>query len=254
MFLDVNGVRLNVVSFGSGTRTLVATGGWTGSWELWQQPFELLTAAGWRCVAYDHRGSGESPVDPTQITVDTLVDDIVGIMDALGIDACVLAGESTGGAIAQLAVDRYPGRFTGLVLVDSAGMEWNEGRARFAAGARADYSMVVNGFVDACIPEPDSDHLRRWGRHILMRAEPDQAARLMEVWADSTVEFDAARIAVPTLVIHGVDDRIAPIDNSRRIADLIPDVELMTLEGVGHVPTMTRPHVVAEAIDRRFPA
>src|SRR5579859_3452681 len=52
MFLDVRGVRLNVVSFGSGTRTFVATGGWTGSWELWQQPFELLTAVGWRRADY----------------------------------------------------------------------------------------------------------------------------------------------------------------------------------------------------------
>jgi len=254
MFLDVRGVRLNVVSFGSGTRTFVATGGWTGSWELWQQPFEVLTAIGWRCVSYDHRGSGESPVEPQQITVDTLVDDIVGVMDALRIETCVLGGESMGGAIAQLAVSRYPDRFTGLVLVDATGMEWSEGRARFAASARADYPTHVHGFVDTCIPEPDSDHVRRWGRHILMRAEPDQAARLTEAWGDRPIEFDAARIAVPTLIIHGADDKIAPIDYSRRLSEQIPDAELIVLDGAGHVPTLTRPHVVAEAIDRRFPS
>lgn len=254
MFLDVNGVRLNVVSFGSGTRTFVAIGGWTGSWELWQQPFELLTAAGWRCVSYDHRGCGESPVEPPQITVDTLVDDTVGVMDALGIETCVLGGESMGGAIAQLAVSRYPHRFTGLVLVDAAGMDANEGRARFAAAARADYPTLVHSFVDTCVPEPDSEHLRRWGRNVLMRAEPEQAARLIEVWSDQPIEFDAARIAVPTLIIHGADDKIAPIDNSRRLAEQIADVELIVLGGIGHVPTITRPHVVAEAIDHRFPS
>ena len=254
VFLEVNGVRLNVVSFGSGSRTLVATGGWAGSWELWQQPFELLTAAGWRCVSYDHRGAGESPVEAQQITVDAMVDDTVSLMDALGIQTCVLGGESMGGAIAQLAVDRYPTRFTGLVLVDAVGMEWSEGRAGFAAASRADYPALVRGFVDACIPEPDSEHVRRWGRDILMRAEPEQAARLTEMWGDAPVGLDPTQLAVPTLIIHGAEDLIAPVAHSRSLAEQIPDAELLVLEGVGHVPTMTRPHVIAEAIDRRFPA
>ncbi|MBV9413017.1 MAG: alpha/beta hydrolase [Acidimicrobiia bacterium] len=254
MFLDVDGVRLNVVSFGSGTRTFVATGGWTGSWELWQQPFELLTAVGWHCVSYDHRGSGESPVEPQQITVDKLVDDTVGVMDALGIETCVIGGESMGGAIAQLAVSRYTDRFTGLVLVDATDTDWHEGDARSAARSRADYAAVVPPFVDTCIPEPDSEHVRRWGRHILMRAEPEQAARLIEMWGDRTIEFDAGRIAVPTLIIHGAEDKIAPIDYSRRLSAQIPDVELIVLDDTGHVPTLTRPRAVAEAIDRRFPS
>lgn len=221
---------------------------------MWQQPFELLTAVGWRCVSYDHRGSGESPVDPQQISVDALVDDTVGVMDALGIETCVLGGESSGGAIAQLAVSRYRDRFTGLVLVDAAGMGSNDGRARSAAAYRADYPTRVHSFVDTCIPEPHSDHVRRWGRHILMRADPDQAARLIEMWGDRPIEFDAARIAVPTLIVHGADDTIVPIDTSRRLSEQIPDVELIVLDGTGHVPTLTRPHAVAEAIDRRFPA
>jgi len=103
MFVNVNGVRLHAVVFGDGPRTLVATGGWTGSWEVWEEPIGLLTAAGWRCIAYDHRGSGESPVDPALITVDAMTDDVLGVLDALGIETCVLAGESQGGAIAQYA-------------------------------------------------------------------------------------------------------------------------------------------------------
>ena len=54
-------------------------------------------------------------------------------------------------------------------------------------------------------------------------------------------------------MIHGSKDVIVPTDVGRDLAQGIPDAELMILEGVGHVPTMTRPQEVAAAIDRRFP-
>ena len=102
MFQQINGVQLHTVDFGVGPRTIVASGGWTGSWELWEPLFELLTAAGWRRISYDHRGSGESPVDPELIAVQAMADDIISLMDTHGVEKFVLAGESMGGAIVQL--------------------------------------------------------------------------------------------------------------------------------------------------------
>ena len=252
MFRDVNGVRLNVVSFGDGPRTLLATGGWTGSWELWQQPFELLTRAGWRCVAYDHRGSGESPVDPRQITAEALADDVVGVLDALEIERCVLAGESMGGAIALLAAERQPERFAGLVLIAPAEAVFNDRRAMLAAGSRADYPATTHAFIERCVPERNSDHIRRWGRNILLRAEPEQAARLLEMW-QGAYAGDPRRVSVPPLILHGDADAIVPLEHARSLATLIPDAELVVLEGTGHVPTMTRPTEVVAAITRAFP-
>jgi pimeloyl-ACP methyl ester carboxylesterase len=101
--------------------------------------------------------------------------------------------------------------------------------------------------------EPDSDHVRRWGRNILLRAEPEQAARLLEMWQDVT-PADPRRIGVPTLIVHGAADAIVPIEHARSLAELFPDAELVMLEGIGHVPTMTRPHDVVAALCRRFPA
>jgi len=253
MFRSVNGVQLHTVMFGDGPRTLVATGGWTGSWELWQQPFELLTAAGWRCISFDHRGSGESPVDPDLITVEAMTEDVIGVLDAYGVGQCVLAGESMGGAIAQLAVEHYPNRFTGLVLVDPAEAVFNDRRAMLAAGSRADYPATVQAFIERCVPEPDSEHVKRWGHDILLRAEPEQAARLLEMWQHATAS-DPSRITVPTLIVHGAADAIVPVEYVRALARLLPDAELVMLDGVGHVPTMTRPHDVVAAICQRFPA
>lgn len=253
MFLNVNGVRLHAVMFGTGPRTIVAIGGWTGSWEMWEGPLGNLSASGWRCIAFDHRGSGESPVDPELISVRNMTNDIVGVLDQLDVANCVLAGESSGGAIAQFAVDQYSDRFNGLVLVDAASTERRDGPNAFATACREDYPAAVRAFVDRCVPEPECDHVRRWGRNILLRAEPEQAARLLEMWQDDDVPaIDTRGIMQPTLIIHGNEDVIVPIESSRALADLIPDSELVELSGCGHVPTMTRPSEVYEAISRRF--
>ena len=254
MFLDVNGARLHALAFGDGPRTLVATGGWTGSWEVWEEPMALLTAEGWRCIGYDHRGSGESPVDPGLITVEAMIDDVVGVLDALDVDRCVLAGESQGGAIAQYAAARHPERFTGLVLAAPAPTGRSERGDGFAAACRTDYPAAVDAFVTRCFPEPGVDHVKRWARHILLRAEPEQAARIIEMWGEDDVpDVDARRISLPTLIVHGTEDAIVPIELSRALVELLPDAVLVELEGVGHVPTMTRPSDVVDVLVRRFP-
>ncbi len=93
MFTRIGDVDFNTVSFGAGPRTIMALGGWTGSWELWQQPFELLSSC-WRCVSYDRRGSGETVAPVGSITRDALIVDTFAVLDSLGVGRCVLAGES----------------------------------------------------------------------------------------------------------------------------------------------------------------
>ena len=253
MFLDVNGIRLRALVFGDGPRTLVAVGGWTGSWEVWEEPIAQLTARGWRCVAYDHRGSGESPVDPSSISVEALVDDVIGVLDELEVERCVLAGESQGGAIAQYAAARTPHRFDGLVLSAPTRAGRSEDATGFADVCRSDYPAAVDLFVEVCFPEPDSGHIKRWARNILLRAEPEQAARMIEMWSEESVpEIDPRQIDTPTLILHGTADAISPIEGSRELMELLPDAELLEFEGTGHVPTMTRPNDVVGAILDRF--
>ena len=256
MFLNIDGVRLHVVEFGSGDRTILAIGGWTGSWEMWEESLSLLSANGWRCIAFDHRGSGESPVHPELITVQNMVDDIIGVLDQLAIDTCVLAGESAGGAIVQFAAAQFPNRIIGLILVDSASTDKAVREpSAFAAACRNNYPEAVEAFVDRCVPEPNSDHIRRWGRNLLLRAEPEQAARLLEMWQDDDVPLiDKRKIMQPTLIFHGTEDELVPIESSRALKRLIPNSELVELSGCGHVPTMTRPREVYEAILNYFPA
>ena len=246
MFLSRDAVELHTVCFGSGSRTLVAHGGWTGSWALWEQPFELLSPS-WRCIGFDHRGSGESTVDPDAITLDAMVADLMAVLDAHDVSRCVLAAESMGGIVAVHAAAREPDRFEALVLI-SAPLTITQGSAgRLATGARIDYPATVAAFVDACLPEDESGHLRAWGRALLGRADAECAARLLEACYD--LRPDLGALTMPTAVIRGSRDVIVPAADAAALVAGLPDATFHPLDGIGHVPTVTAPADVARIID-----
>lgn len=249
MFIPAGGYLLNAVQFGRGADTFVAHGGWVGNWELWQEPFHLLQDR-WRCIGYDHRGAGASTAPAAAITPEALVDDLFAVLDAFDVERCVLAGESLGALTCALAVQRDASRFAGLVLVDGTPAANRERMAPLIDGSRSDYAATVQWFIDACVPEADSEHIRRWGRQILLRADPEAAARIMEVHVEDQIAPDFTKINVPTLVIHGEADAIIPLAAAEMVAKAIPDSTLVRIPGAGHVPTMTKPSEVVDAIDQ----
>lgn len=247
MFMPSDDVLLNLVQWGSQERpAFVAHGGWVGSWELWQEPFQLMQSRWW-CVSYDHRGAGASTATAAQITPQALVDDLIRVLDHLQIERCVLAGESLGALTCMSATIAHPDRIAGLVLVD--GTPAAGGGQALIEGSRTNFAETVRWFVDACVPEPDSEHVRRWGRQILLRADAEAAARILEVHAEQKIAPMAERIGVPTLIIHGEQDAIIPIAAANALAERIPDATVVTLPETGHVPTLTRPVQVVETIE-----
>lgn len=248
MFIPAGGYLLNSIAIGNASRAFVAHGGWVGNWELWQEPFQLMQSS-WRCIGYDHRGSGAATAPPAAITPEMLIADLFTVLDHFGIQKCVLAGESLGALTCLQAVVERPERFAGLVLVDGVTAAVGD-RSPLIAGSRADYPATVAAFVDACVPEPDSDHLKRWGRQILQRAEPEAAATILETHYSGGFAPELAAVSVPTLVIHGELDAIVPLATAEAAAAAIPDAELVIIPGAGHVPTITRPQEVVDAIDR----
>lgn len=249
MFRVINGALLNVVSFGPGPRTFLGAGGWTGNWELWQSPFEIMSRT-WRTVSFDHRGAGESVVPVESITDEALVSDLFGVMDALEIERCVVGAESAGARTVLTAAVERPERFTGLVIVDGA---WtpndSPGPNPFSGALRAQYAAAIGAFVDNCVPDEEQAHIRRWGRSILHRAEPDAAIRLAEIGGIPDLTLQLAEVTVPALVIHSAGDRIVPCAQAERLATLLPKSELVILDGESHVPTMTDPTRIAAEIE-----
>lgn len=253
MFVHRPDARLFSLAFGNGSRTLLALGGWVGSGELWQAVFGHLP--GWRCVSYDHRGSGASTHASSPITLDAMVDDLFAVAEAQQTGPCVLAAESSGAGVALEAMLRHPERFRGLVVVGGSWRRPPPGAYDgFIAQLRANYDAVLQGFVAQCVPEPDADDERRWGLQIVRRSPLEHAVELLQSRYEYATEGRLEGIRVPALVIHGTLDRIVPADESRALAASLPDATLHLLEGLGHVPLVTAPQRIAALIDERFPA
>jgi len=209
----------------------------------------------WRCVSFDHRGVGESPAPINSITIEALVDDVFGIMDAMDIKKCVIGGESFGGTIAALAVLKYPERFEGLVMVDTSGPEpvpLTEERKQFIGLMGMDFQKAMELFIDSVFPEPNTDHNKRLGLSIVTRPGSEVAIRHMQIMSQGESNIPIQNIKIPTLVVYGTLDTPNVIENSKKLAETIPDAILKPIEGAGHVPVVTRPFEVVEAIEKRF--
>jgi len=253
MFITVGDAKIYATAFGSTTSpVIVGIGGWIGSWELWAEPFAILSQ-NWRAIAYDHRGAGATVAPAKSITFNRLVDDIFAVLDAYNVEKCVLAAESAGALTALGAALKYPKRITGLVIVD--GMYFRETSPEkdlFLLGLRKAYPATLDRFIETCVPEPDSDHIKRWGRQIIDRASQASAIALYLSAGEIDLRKELRYISQPTLILHGEADALVSVEEARRLAEILPNAKLSVLPGTGHVPTMTRPLEVAHEIMNFF--
>jgi pimeloyl-ACP methyl ester carboxylesterase len=258
MFLDIAGNKVFALSFGRGPRTILAHSGWVGNFEDWIAALAPLSET-WRTVVYDHRGTGETLVPVEQITHEALVDDVFAVMDALSIDRCILAGFSRGVMTVMRAVLRDPGRFEGMILMNGTGEVVVPGAAPVPRVPPSKWPGQTHRdrlrwFIERSTPEPESEHIRRWGTNILSRALPEAAERIMTMQWEKPVDWavELPRLHLPTLLLHGEKDFACTIETQRYIQSLIPGSKLVVFEGSGHIPAMTRPNEVAAAIRAYF--
>lgn len=251
MFIAADTARIYAAAFGSlAAPAIVGVGGWAGSWELWTDVIGPLSAR-WRTIGYDHRGAGATVAPLETITHERLVDDVFVVLDAFGLERCVLAAESSGALTALAAARARPERIAGLVIVD--GLYYRDPnimQSPFAHGLRSNYLGTLQSFVELCVPEPDSEHIKRWGMKILGRASQAEALALLQVGVGLDLRPELPQIGQPALVIHGERDAIVPPAEGQALAQALPHAQLEIIAGAGHVPTITRPAEVAALISR----
>lgn len=193
-----------------------------------------------------------------------LADDTIGLLDALGLQRVHVVGASMGGMVAQLVAARHPQRVCSLTsIMSTSGARWlppPRPAALTALMRRPPSGASVDALVDHYIklfgvigspahptPEP---HLRARLHRSLMRAyRPAGTARqLLAIIASGDRCADLARIAAPTLVIHGAADPLIPAAAGRDTARRIRGARLFTVPGMGHDLPPSLLHVLAEQI------
>ena len=200
-----------------------------------------------RVVVPDLRGFGRSgTLEPPQ-SLDEHADDVVRILDDLGIERATVAGLSMGGYIAFALARRHPQRLTRLILADTrAAPDSPEGqRARdenIALVARDGVAALVERLLPKLLSATASPEVVARVRALGGR---QTAAGLMSALAAMRDRPDStpllAGIAVPSLVIVGEADAISPPAEARAIAAALPAGELAVIAGAGHLSNLESP-------------
>jgi len=194
----------------------------------------------------------------------TLVDmaaDAVGLLDALGLDSAHVVGASMGGFIAQTIAIEHPARVRSLTSIMSSTGDRSVGQPHaetmkiFAGVPAVSREDVVGRSVEAfrVIGSPgfvaDLDAVAaRAGRAYDRAFDPLGLARqAVAVLASPDRTARLRSIAVPTLVIHGADDRMVDVSGGRATAAAIPGAELVVIDGMGHdLPRTLWPQLAAK--------
>jgi pimeloyl-ACP methyl ester carboxylesterase len=254
--IRANGVDLCVESFGDpASPAILLIGGAASSMDWWHDEFCERLAAGPRFVIrYDLRDTGQSVTyDPgaPQYTGRDLVEDALGLLDALGISRAHVVGISMGGGIGQLLALDHPARVASLTLISTSpgGPDLPPMSDVLAAHFReppaepdwSDREAVVDYIVEDARPFSgshtfDEDGMRALAGRIFDRTINIQSS-MTNHWileGGVPVRPRLGEITAPTLVIHGTADRLFPLGHAEALASEIPGARLLTLAGVGH--------------------
>ena len=258
--LRANGVELCAQTFGDPSDPAIlliaGSGGSMLSWD--NQLCERLAGGSRHVVRYDQRDTGRSvayePGAPGYTGVD-LIEDAVGVLDALGLGRAHLVGISMGGAIVQLVALDHPDRVASLTLISTSPAERVDRelppsadalRAYFASPPPSpdwsDREAVVRYVVeDARVYASPSHAFDEAPWRVYAGREFDRAANIASGLTNHSAIGPGERprkrladIGAPTLVIHGSEDPLFPLAHGLALAGEIPGARLLVLEQTGH--------------------
>jgi pimeloyl-ACP methyl ester carboxylesterase len=269
-FIEVNGLDVHYKTMGSGTPTFLLLHGFGASIFSWREVMAPLSDQG-TVIAYDRPAFGltERPMNwdegENPYASEAQVDLVIDLLEALEVEQAILVGNSAGGTVAAATALAHPERVEALVLVDAA--------IYMGGGAPA--------FIQPLLQLPQFDTI---GPLLARRIQAQGDAFLRSAWHDpekitpeiiegywrplraqhwdqalweltrasraSDLDERLDELTLPTLVITGDDDRIVPTEQSLRLADELPNADLVVIPNCGHVPQEECPEAFMDAINK----
>lgn len=253
--MDIAGLRLHVRD--SGPRSAPAViflHGFGASLHTWE-PWARALATDFRVIRFDLPGSGLSPPDPTGDYSDVRsMQLLLALMDTLGVARASVIGNSMGGRIAWTFAASYPDRVDKLVLIspdgfESAGFEYGKAPSIPATVKLMRYVLpkpllrmsLAPAYADPAALTDERVTLY----HDLMLAPGARDAMIarMEQTILTNPRPRLRSIEAPTLVLWGEQDKMIPFANSADYVEAIPNVMLVKLPGLGHLPHEEAPEL-----------
>lgn len=244
-------IQLSYKDYGEG-RPVVLVHGWPLSKDMWEYQLEDLVNAGLRVIKYDRRGFGKSSKPWDGYDYDTLTEDLHAVIEQLDLRDAVLVGFSMGGGEAVRYISRYgTSRVSKLVLVSAItpyllrtannpdGVEESV-FADMLEKIREDRMAFLDDFGKkffgvSLVHHPVSTPLLEYYRMLAAVASPRSTTQCAIAFAQTDFRNDVEAINIPTLIIHGDDDKIVPIEASaERTARMIPESQFIVYNGAPH--------------------
>jgi pimeloyl-ACP methyl ester carboxylesterase len=238
---------------------LLLLNGWTASGIMWPGDWLHRLEQRFRVIRPDNRGSGWSRNAPAPFTIADMADDAAAVLKAAGYSSAAVAGLSMGGMIAQELAIRHPELVSRLVIMGSR-------------PPAPDHLLADATLLRKIMAPPDGQPLPVYFRdlwaeftgpgfnapavldelvdQILIRPTP---RNLLMMQTRAIAAWNGPRrlssISAPTVIVHGVDDRLMPVGNGMRLARLITGARYIELRDVGHLLPHEAPDTVADLLE-----
>ena len=243
-------VRLRYQEYGSG-KPVVFIHGWPLTGDMFEYQMEPLSREGLRCIAYDRRGFGHSSKVGNSYNYDTLADDLNAVITELDLRDVTLVGFSMGGGEIARYIGKYGNdRLSGAVLVSSVtpymmdesnddAVDWKvfQGMIDGMRKDRADFfgTWAKQFYGIGLLSHPVSDALLGWTQAMALTGSAKAGIDYVEAFAKTDFRQDLTKFSVPTLIIHGEDDKIVPIGvGGNATAKLLPNAVYHTYDSAPH--------------------
>lgn len=231
----------------NGNKTIVFLHGWPGDHNLFEYQFNELPKKGYRCIGIDMRGFGKSDRPFTGYDYNRLSDDVKVVIDALKLDNIILLGHSTGGAIAIRYMAKHKGHGVEKLVLCAAAAPSLIKRPNFPHGlTKESVDTIIEGtysdrpkmlsdfgnmFFFKNVTAPFAD----WFFNLGLKAAGWATAEIAKTWiSDEGLFKDLEKIHVPTLIMHGIHDRVCHFQLGEAQKKGIKNSKLVAFEFSGH--------------------
>ena len=253
-FTENKGVKIYWQEEGRGEPVLLIMGlGWSS--EMWHRTKRLLTDR-YRTISFDNRGAARSDVPAGPYPIATMASDAAAVLDAAGVESAHLYGVSMGGMIAQEFALQYPQRVKSLILGCTAAGGPESKRAELEVltvltrqGMTAEEAArAINPYIyDRGTPQS------RIEEDMKIRLQWPATAEGFQAQLQGIIMWEAysriAKIAVPTLVMHGETDQLVPAENSKLIAQRISGSKLVMIPQASHIFSNDQPDAAHKPVE-----